>query len=134
LVITLAIVGSSLALLESEYDYRWFNFVRENRKAYANSAEALFRKRIYKTNVDYIEKHNAEADLGIHSYRLSENSYTDMTGDEFATLFTGDNVVEVKENQPENRAALKFQYDSSKKSPSSIGILNLQAIRLNHFL
>ena len=38
----------------------------------------IFRKSVWLKNLDVITKHNLEADLGHHSFRLGMNEYGDM--------------------------------------------------------
>ena len=44
--------------------------------------EAL-RRSIFNQNLQHIEKHNAEAEQGLHSYTLGINQFADMTHEEF---------------------------------------------------
>ena len=38
----------------------------------------IFRKSVWLENLDVIAKHNIEADMGHHSYRLGMNEYGDL--------------------------------------------------------
>lgn len=38
----------------------------------------IFRRQIWESNVQYIQKHNLEADRGLHTYTLGMNEYGDM--------------------------------------------------------
>ena len=44
---------------------------------------------MWEENLRKIQKHNYEADLGKHTYRLGVNEYTDLTSAEFRKLFLG---------------------------------------------
>ncbi len=72
-----------------------------------------------------IERHNAEADQGLHTFRMGVNQYADMTGEEFAALLTNaNNVVHVTaEAEAETKGAV-FTYDPSVTVPKSIGEQN----------
>jgi len=54
-------------------------------KNYRTLEEESFRKRIWLQNHDYIEDHNFRGDT---SYVLGHNRYSDMTHDEFKSLFS----------------------------------------------
>merc|ERR1712244_152649 len=43
----------------------------------------LKHSRTYNGNLDWIERHNVEADRGLHTFWCGENQFTDMTNDEF---------------------------------------------------
>ncbi|CAH1225445.1 CTSL [Branchiostoma lanceolatum] len=51
--------------------------------------EESWRKAVFEKNKKRIETHNAEADLGKHTYWLGINHFTHMTEDEFAADVTG---------------------------------------------
>jgi len=36
------------------------------------------RRTVWQDNIDYVELHNIEVDLGLHSYTLGENEYADL--------------------------------------------------------
>ncbi|XP_062576353.1 cathepsin K-like [Saccostrea cucullata] len=58
-------------------DEEWEDFKRVHGKVYSQLEEPE-RKLIWRQNLDFINKHNIEADLGHHSYRLGMNKYGDM--------------------------------------------------------
>merc|ERR1719152_1035476 len=44
---------------------------------------------IFKANLNYIAKHNAEADMGVHTFELGMNEFGDMTHSEFKAKYLG---------------------------------------------
>ncbi|XP_062618128.1 cathepsin K-like [Saccostrea cucullata] len=69
-------------------DEEWEDFKRVHGKVYSQLEEPE-RKLIWKQNLDFINKHNIEADLGHHSYRLGMNKYGDMTSEEVSAILNG---------------------------------------------
>ena len=69
--------------------HEWAQFKRAHGKTYADSGVELKHMKTYAANKAYINKHNAEADAGQHTFRLGVNKYADMTNDEFRALMTG---------------------------------------------
>ncbi|KAJ1376910.1 Peptidase C1A, papain C-terminal [Sesbania bispinosa] len=55
-------------------------------RVYADDAEKARRQQIFKDNLDFIQKHNNQANKG---YNLSLNSYADLTNKEFLAYYTG---------------------------------------------
>nr|XP_022321807.1 cathepsin L1-like isoform X2 [Crassostrea virginica] len=51
--------------------------------------KSIFRKSVWLKNLDVITKHNLEADLGHHSFRLGMNEYGDMTTEEATAMLNG---------------------------------------------
>jgi len=52
-------------------------------KQYATREEVVLRRSIYNANVAAIQKHNAEAAAGLHTWTQGVNKFTDMSADEF---------------------------------------------------
>jgi len=52
-------------------------------KQYATREEVVLRRSIYNANVAAIQKHNAEAAAGLHTWTMGVNKFTDMSADEF---------------------------------------------------
>jgi capsule polysaccharide export protein KpsE/RkpR len=64
-----------------------------------------------------IEKHNREADQGIHSYRTSVNQFTDLDSDELKSFLT----AKVPTNLPKNKARLLGVNANLLAMPSAFG-------------
>ena len=63
---------------EKLYQSKFRSFVEKFQKAYETPDEEEKRYEIWKSNLDYIEKHNKDASLGQHEYFLKMNCYGDM--------------------------------------------------------
>ncbi|XP_064644993.1 procathepsin L-like [Lineus longissimus] len=85
-VALLALVATAFAapLLDQE----WESFKTSHQKTYA-ADEELVRKAIFSNNLNIIQKHNVEADMGEHTYWLGVNQYADWTSDEFRGFMNG---------------------------------------------
>ena len=51
------------------------------------------RREVFADNLRKIEKHNAEAAAGLHSYTMGINKFADMTNEEFLSKFTSSQRV-----------------------------------------
>ncbi|CAG2177128.1 unnamed protein product, partial [Oppiella nova] len=63
--------------------------------------EESVRRQIFETNYAYITAHNAEADKGVHTFRLGVNQFADMTNEEYRQLLN----LKVNANQVNNTYA-----------------------------
>jgi len=66
----------------------WQSYKTSHGKVYSDYME-LLRREIWESNLAYIQRHNLEADRGLHSFWMGENQFTDMTNQEFRTLMNG---------------------------------------------
>ncbi|CAG2175673.1 unnamed protein product, partial [Oppiella nova] len=82
--IALAIIVSVSAVPLQELDSEWIAFKNQFRSnAYLGVAEEVMRRQVFETNYRYIKAHNAEADNGVHTFRLGVNQFADMTNEEY---------------------------------------------------
>lgn len=81
------LLATSLAF-DAALDDEWRAFKTVYSKVYETNVEAL-RRQIWENNVNYIQKHNLEADRGLHTYTLGMNEYGDMTSEEFVAVMNG---------------------------------------------
>ena len=65
----------------------WAAFKQTFSKKYNSPKEEVNRQRIWQANSAYIQRHNDEADLGLHTFRLGMNQYGDLELYEFQRLF-----------------------------------------------
>jgi len=87
LVVVLAVVAACSALRE-ERNGQWEAYKATFACVYQGKEEVT-RRGIWESNMDYIERHNAEADQGVHTYWMGENQFTDMTNKEFRAQMNG---------------------------------------------
>ncbi|CAG2176642.1 unnamed protein product, partial [Oppiella nova] len=68
---------------------------------FGGEGEESVRRQIFETNYAYITAHNAEADKGLHTFRLGVNQFADMTNEEYRQLLN----LKVNANQVNNTYA-----------------------------
>lgn len=67
----------------------WDKFKKSHGKNYLSNEHEQERFLIFEKNVELIEKHNNEYSMGLHSYTLGVNPFTDWTLDEFKEHMLG---------------------------------------------
>ncbi|XP_012940521.2 cathepsin L1 [Aplysia californica] len=82
-----ALVAVSSALRYDRNDL-WSAYKTTHGKLYSGQREVL-RREIWESNLDYIQRHNVEADRGMHTYWMGENQFTDLTNSEFRAMMNG---------------------------------------------
>ncbi|XP_066523113.1 cathepsin S, ortholog 1 [Hoplias malabaricus] len=70
----------------------WTSWKTQFHKTYSNSTEEVYRRAVWKQNLDEVMKHN---EAGRHSYTMGINHLSDMTADEVNTQLNG-----LKEEHP----------------------------------
>lgn len=56
-------------------------------KSYANNPHEIFnRYEQFKANLNYVNKHNREAALGLHTYTVAMNQWADMSNAEYTQI------------------------------------------------
>jgi len=92
LLILLVLASVSYGHLRDDLkSHLWNKFKKAHTKQFESIELENYRYGIFKANLDLIEKHNADAALGIHTYRLGVNKYADMTPEEFRETYLGYN-------------------------------------------
>lgn len=109
-------IGSSLAL--PNLFEGWKNFKSTHSKVYATADEELRRLNIWKSNLDFINKHNQEADKGIHTFWVKMNKFGDMTASEFARIYNGYNHS--AKAQVETNSKFIHVYNQNVQVPDSV--------------
>ncbi|NXX79072.1 CATK protein, partial [Urocolius indicus] len=74
------LVPVTLAQLQPqrELDAQWELWKKTYRKQYNGEADEVTRRLIWEKNLKYINRHNLEQALGIHSFELAMNHLGDM--------------------------------------------------------
>jgi C1A family cysteine protease len=81
----------SSALLSTEQQVRQLHdsWITEHGRSYKNAEERELRFSVFRDNLQFIDQHNAEADAGIHTFRLGLNRFADLTNEEYRKTFLG---------------------------------------------
>lgn len=91
-VVCLLLLGLTMAMAslfsENLYEKEFSSFVLKYNKKYGHD-QFFFRYSTFKTNYDFIHRHNA----GNYTYTLKMNSFGDMPFDEFHATHTGFNYI-----------------------------------------
>ncbi|CAH1790507.1 unnamed protein product [Owenia fusiformis] len=74
--------------LGSELSDAWKTFKLHHGKMYTKEEETK-RRMIWESNIELIQQHNLEADMGKHTYWLGSNEFADMTFAEFKQKMLG---------------------------------------------
>jgi len=105
IVLAVAILTSHALDLDTE----WEKFkIKYGKNLLGQEHDA--RKNIFANNLEFIEKHNAEHALGLHTFTVGINQFADLTNEEFVQQYTGfkamDNLpespVEIVGDRPES--------------------------------
>lgn len=80
--------------LEINTDEQWSLFKMQHNKVYRHPLGEQQRRLIWETNMQYIEKHNQEYEMGLHTYALAMNQFGDLTQQEFASTHLLINMTE----------------------------------------
>ncbi|NXK43400.1 CATK protein, partial [Piprites chloris] len=65
---------------EPELDAQWELWKKTHRKQYNGQADEVTRRLIWEKNLKYINTHNLEHALGVHTFELAMNHLGDMVG------------------------------------------------------
>merc|ERR1711963_983421 len=77
-VLVLAVAIGLAASLD--LDAEWSAFKKTHNKQYLGQEEELYRRRVFEYHLDFIQRHNLEADRGLHTFWTGVNEYADMNG------------------------------------------------------
>merc|ERR1711970_309774 len=73
-----------------DLDTEWEHFKLKYGRNLLTGQEHDIRKNIFANNLRFIEKHNAEHALGLHTFTVGINKFADLTNEEFIQQFTGE--------------------------------------------
>ncbi|XP_076844540.1 cathepsin K-like [Brachyhypopomus gauderio] len=76
-------------------DSKWETWKTTHNKEYNSPVEEAFRRGIWEKTLQMIENHNREYELGIHTWSMGLNQFSDMT-DEERSRFLGVRPRKVK--------------------------------------
>uniref|UniRef100_A0A0D9WB56 Cathepsin propeptide inhibitor domain-containing protein n=1 Tax=Leersia perrieri TaxID=77586 RepID=A0A0D9WB56_9ORYZ len=76
--------AADLRIEEEETRQMFVEWKSKHEKNYTSIGEEEFRYAVFKKTRRIVDKHNAEADAGIQSYRLGLNIFTDSTDEEMS--------------------------------------------------
>jgi len=104
----LAVVAFATFAQGFNLDDEWEAFRSKYRKDFLSGQEHDARKAIFSDNLNFIEKHNAEHAMGLHTYTVGINQFADMTNKELRERYLGNLAInseewqgtEVEVNQP----------------------------------
>jgi len=84
----LALAFSCTLAFDANVDQQWKLWKSTHNKQYSSVDETV-RRGIWESNLQKVQEHNLEADLGVHTYWLGMNAYADMTNEEFNRVMNG---------------------------------------------
>jgi len=87
-VLLLSLLALAYALTEPEYQSAFTFWMQQNQKSYHHD-EFLHRYRIFKSNLDFINNHNAKN----LSYVVAMNQFGDLTIEEFSKYYLGTKIT-----------------------------------------
>lgn len=118
LALLVASLGLALAVENLDLAEKWNQYKLEHSKVYKNHDEEHYRLQVWKSNLDLIEKHNADADKGLKTFWLKMNKFGDLTVSEFASIYNGYN--ETLKLSFGIKPTKTFEYDPNLQVPDSV--------------
>jgi len=117
-IVALALVSvcSAASLVDRNLDSFWEEFKELHGKQYLNAEEETLRRSVWEDNLNFINKHNLEASMGHHTYRVKMNKYGDLTNREFVAMLNGYN----KTGEMVKQSGSRFLKPSNVKIPDSV--------------
>jgi hypothetical protein len=101
---------------EEETRRMYVDWMARHGKAYNAVGEEERRYQVFKDNLRYVDRHNAAADAGVHSFRLGLNRFADLTNDEYRATYLG-----VKNKpQRDNKLSARYHADGNEALPDSV--------------
>ncbi|XP_054662344.1 cathepsin K isoform X2 [Grus americana] len=102
--------------LERELDAQWNLWKKTYGKQYNGEVDEVARRLIWEKNLKYINSHNLEHALGIHTFELAMNHLGDMTSEEVARTMTG---LKVPHGRPRRNETL-YVPDWTERVPAAV--------------
>ncbi|GKU92320.1 hypothetical protein SLEP1_g6064 [Rubroshorea leprosula] len=107
-----ALLTTSRTLPEADITERHQYWMAQYGRIYPDSEEKELRLKIFKENLEFIEKFNSE---GNRTFKLSLNKFSDLTNEEFKALYTG---YKIPPNSDSSKTV--FRHESILAIPSSM--------------
>lgn len=101
---------------ERELDAQWELWKKTHHKQYNGQADEVTRRLIWEKNLKYINTHNLEHSLGVHTFELAMNHLGDMTSEEVVRTMTGLKVPRGRQRHNETL----FVPDWSERAPAAM--------------
>ncbi|KAM6330858.1 cathepsin K [Alca torda] len=99
-----------------ELDTQWDLWKKTYRKQYNGKADEVARRLIWEKNLKYINTHNLEHALGVHTFELAMNHLGDMTSEEVVRTMTG---LKVPRDRPRRNETL-YVPDWTERAPPAV--------------
>jgi len=109
---TLVVCTSGAAIYDTTLDESWAEFQKVFKKEYKTTEENLKRRLIWESNLKFVNKHNLEHSLGLHTFTVAINKYADMSNKEFVSVMNKFNMT----------GALNKNRNSQQYVPSNVEI------------
>jgi len=114
-----AFLGTSSAASLSK-DAAWKAFKTLHGKKYRSLEEESYRRNIWEEEIQFVGEHNAEAELGLHSFKLGENEFSDLLLGEFLATLGGYNAsvdedIDIEEAIFPEALAFPSEWDNREK-------------------
>jgi len=101
------------AIVAAAQASEWEQFKATHGKLYGSQGEHDARKAVFEENLKFINKHNAEAAKGLHTFTVGINQLADLTNGEITAKMTG-SITPVEYNEAIS------EYDANVALPDSI--------------
>uniref|UniRef100_A0A8C4QDW2 Cathepsin L n=1 Tax=Eptatretus burgeri TaxID=7764 RepID=A0A8C4QDW2_EPTBU len=95
----------------------WESWKQQYGKTYLGRGEEVLRKKVWESNLQIVQQHNALADQGKATYRMGMNAYADLYNEEFMALKNGGCFLQPKEKKS---GASTFQPLTGVSLPAAI--------------
>ncbi|KAM8708933.1 hypothetical protein ACLKA7_015839 [Drosophila subpalustris] len=89
IIVILALIGLVQSTRNDVLDIKWQSFKEDHLKSYRDVSEELLRMKIFKANMELIDRHNLRYEAGEESYKMGVNEFTDLLHEEFVNRMTG---------------------------------------------
>jgi hypothetical protein len=83
----LTVVGSCTPY--EQFSGLWTTYKTTFSKTYISVYEETYRRSVFGINIQYISRHNLQAELGVYTFTLGINEYADLTSYEFTHYMLG---------------------------------------------